>query len=34
MCVFEPKKEQNSVRAFYRGYAITVIGMIPYAGKF
>lgn len=24
--------EQNSVRAFYRGYAITVLGMIPYAG--
>lgn len=25
-------KEQNSVRAFYRGYGITVLGMIPYAG--
>lgn len=24
--------EQNSVRAFYRGYGITVLGMIPYAG--
>lgn len=25
-------KEQNSIKAFYRGYAITVLGMIPYAG--
>lgn len=25
-------KEQNSIRAFYRGYGITVLGMIPYAG--
>lgn len=24
--------EQNSIRAFYRGYGITVLGMIPYAG--
>lgn len=24
--------EQNSIRAFYRGYSITVLGMIPYAG--
>lgn len=24
--------EQNSVRAFYRGFGITLLGMIPYAG--
>lgn len=26
------KKERNSVLGFYRGYSITIIGMIPYAG--
>ena len=26
------QKERNSITSFYRGYAITLIGMIPYAG--
>lgn len=26
------KQEKNSIFSFYRGYPITVIGMIPYAG--
>jgi hypothetical protein len=26
------KKERKSITSFYRGYAITLIGMIPYAG--
>lgn len=31
-CIRQIYQESNSVRSFYRGYSITVLGMIPYAG--